>query len=149
MTCPGSAIGGSIRGPGASRAFVLRSCGIIDAPMAARILIVDDHEGFRGFARALLVESGYDVIGEAADAASALSAARDLRPDIVLLDVQLPDADGFSVARALSVEPDPPRVVLVSSRAARAYGGRIAASPACGFLTKDALSGPALAATLA
>lgn len=117
--------------------------------MATRVLIVDDHAGFRRFARALLAESGYEIVGEAEDAASALLAAREMRPDVVVLDVQLPDDDGFSVARALSDEPDPPKVVLVSTRSARAYGARIADSPACGFIAKDGLNGSALAAALA
>lgn len=116
--------------------------------MATRVLIVDDHSGFRRFARALLAESGYDVVGEAADGASAVAAARALRPDVVLLDVQLPDADGFEVARTLSDESGAPRVVLVSTRGAGAYGGRIGASPACAFLPKDRLSGATLAAAL-
>lgn len=117
--------------------------------MTQRILIVDDHPGFRWFARALLAASGFDVVGEAADAASALLAARQLDPDIVLLDIQLPDGDGFAVAQELAQQPDPPRVVLVSGRAASTYGARITASPACGFLTKDRLTGAALAATVA
>ena len=117
--------------------------------MTKRILIVDDHAGFRGFARALLAECGFDVVGEAADAASALLAARELEPDIVLLDIQLPDRDGFVVAHALNEQPHPPQVVLVSGRAGLTYGARITASPACGFLTKDLLSAAALAATLA
>ena len=117
--------------------------------MTTRILIVDDHAGFRRFARALLTECGFDVVGEAKDAASARLAARDLAPDVVLLDIQLPESDGFAVARVLHDQPDPPRIVLVSGRAASTYGERIAASPACGFLTKDRLSEEALAAALA
>lgn len=117
--------------------------------MAARVLIVDDHDGFRRFAAALLAESGYEIVGEAADAAAALVAAGELDPDVVLLDIQLPDGDGFAVAQALSERPDPPRVVLISTRAAKAYGGRIEASPACAFLTKEGLSGTALAAAIA
>lgn len=75
--------------------------------MRGNALIVDDDAPFRELARALLVAEGYDVIGEAADAASALASVRALRPQLVLLDVQLPDLNGFDVARQLAEEPDP------------------------------------------
>ena len=70
--------------------------------MSARVLIVDDHAPFRALARRVLTADGFDIVGEAADGASALDAARALRPDVVLLDVQLPDVDGFRVAQELA-----------------------------------------------
>ena len=110
------------------------------------MLIVDDHEGFRESARALLEAEGFAVVGDAADGAAAVAEAERLRPDVVLLDVQLPDVDGFAVAEELADGPDPPRVVLISSREAAAYGPRVGAAPVCGFLAKRELSGAALAA---
>jgi DNA-binding NarL/FixJ family response regulator len=120
-----------------------------DVEMSATVLIADDHAGFRSRARALLRLEGYDVVGEAADGASALSVARRLRPDLVLLDVRLPDIDGFEIARQLARDDPPPTVILISSRDAADYGGRIAGSGAIGFITKAELSGSSLAALLA
>ena len=114
--------------------------------MRMTVLIVDDHGGFRESARALLEAEGFAVLGCAPDGASALAAVQRLRPEVVLLDIQLPDLDGFAVARQLAAAPDPPRVVLISSRDAAAYGPRLAAAPACGFLAKRELSGASLAA---
>jgi DNA-binding NarL/FixJ family response regulator len=116
--------------------------------MLRRVLIVDDHAGFRSIARRLLVASGYDVVGEAADGLSAMQAARELRPDVVLLDVQLPDVDGCQVSRWLADADSPPMVVLVSSRDAADYGPRLEACGARGFVAKAELSGPALDAML-
>jgi DNA-binding NarL/FixJ family response regulator len=113
-------------------------------PVAARVLIVDDHAPFRSLARRLLVVGGFQVVGEAADGAEALSAARDLAPDVVLLDIQLPDVDGFTVAEALAAEVRAPIVVLVSSRALLDYGHRVDASTARGFIAKADLSGETL-----
>jgi DNA-binding NarL/FixJ family response regulator len=110
------------------------------------VLIVDDHDGFRESARALLEAEGFTVVGGVADGASALAAVQRLRPEVVLLDIQLPDVDGFAVARQLAAAPDPPRVVLISSRDAVAYGPCLDAAPACGFLAKRELSGASLAA---
>jgi CheY-like chemotaxis protein len=110
------------------------------------VLIVDDHDGFRESARALLEAEGFAVVGDAADGAGAVAAAARLHPDVVLLDVQLPDVDGFAVAARLAAGPDPPRVVLISSREAAAYGPRIGTAPVRGFLAKRELSGAALAA---
>jgi DNA-binding NarL/FixJ family response regulator len=114
------------------------------------VLIVDDHPGFRGWARAVLQAEGFGVVGEAADGAAAVQAAAALRPDVVLLDVQLPDMDGFEVAERLRSDSDGAggAVVLISSRDAADYGTRISASPAAGFLAKADLSGAALAALL-
>lgn len=113
--------------------------------MAKRVLIVDDHEPFRAVARELLEDAGYVVSGEAADAAGALAAVAVEAPDAVLLDVQLPDLDGFSVARALTAAGGPV-VVLISSREEEDYGRRIVACGARGFIPKSKLSPAAFAA---
>ena len=116
--------------------------------MVTRVLIVDDHEPFRAVARELLEAAGYVVSGEAADGAEALAAVAAESPDAVLLDVQLPDLDGFSVATALTANGGPV-VVLVSSREAEDYGRRIAACGARGFIAKRRLSAAAFAALVA
>jgi len=109
-----------------------------------RVLIVDDHPSFRATARALLEAEGFDVIGEAVDGASAVDTCRRLRPQLVLLDVQLPDVDGFEIARRLTAEGGP-AVILVSSRDGSDFGPLVARSGARGFLPKADLSGVALA----
>jgi DNA-binding NarL/FixJ family response regulator len=116
------------------------------ASACRRVLIVDDHPEFGAFAHALLDAEGWDVVGEAADAAEALRAVRELRPELVLLDIQLPDRDGFAVAEELARDPSPPVVVLMSSRQAADYGARLRDARARGFLPKTELSGAALAA---
>jgi CheY-like chemotaxis protein len=113
----------------------------------AEILVVDDHRGFRVFARAMLERDGFTV-AEAATGAEAAEAARTVRPRLVLLDVQLPDTDGFEVARRLARQGDAPVIVLTSTREASDYGGLIAASAAAGFVPKDQLSGMVLQAFL-
>ena len=110
------------------------------------VLIVDDHDDFRRSAAALLNAEGFDVVGDVADGAAAAEAVERLQPDVVLLDVQLPDVDGFAVAERLAQSPDPPQVVLISSREAAAYGARVHNAHALGFLAKRELSGAALAA---
>jgi DNA-binding NarL/FixJ family response regulator len=117
-------------------------------PVGRRVLIVDDHESFRALARELLQLAGYVVVGEAADGRAALSASERLRPSIVLLDIQLPDTDGFEVAARLAEQDETPAVVLTSSRDSGAYRGRLAASPARGFIPKAELTGAALAAVI-
>jgi DNA-binding NarL/FixJ family response regulator len=112
------------------------------------VLIVDDHAGFRARARALLTAAGYRVVGEAGLGRAGVEAARELTPDVVLLDVQLPDVTGFDVARELVATADPPLVVLISSREAADYGARIPASGAHGFICKDELSARSLADAL-
>jgi DNA-binding NarL/FixJ family response regulator len=118
--------------------------------VAWSLLIVDDHADFRAGARALLQVDGFEVLGEAADGESALEAARRLRPQVVLLDVQLPGMDGFAVADRLAAEDDPPIVVLISSRAAGTFRHRLeGARSVRGFIAKADLSGECLFALLA
>jgi CheY-like chemotaxis protein len=109
-----------------------------------RVLVVDDHEGFRTVARALLERDGLLIVAEAADGVTALAAAARTVPDLVLLDVHLPDLDGFEVSKQLAALPNPPTVVLTSSRPITDLRRRIAESPAAGFVPKDRLSGTAL-----
>jgi len=113
--------------------------------MGRTVVIVDDHAAFRSAARAILQAAGFDVVGEAADGASAIAAVAELRPDVVLLDIQLPDVDGFEVARRL---PDGQVVVLTSSRGASSFRRRLAANPAWRFIPKSDLSGETLAAAV-
>jgi DNA-binding NarL/FixJ family response regulator len=114
--------------------------------MRLTVVIVDDHPEFRESASALLETEGFAVIGEAADGDEAIAAVERLRPQVVLLDIQLPGLDGFAVAERLAARPDPPRIVLISSREAAAYGPRLEAAAAQGFIAKRELSGSALAA---
>ena len=118
--------------------------------MAWSLLIVDDHADFRAGVRALLEVGDFHVLGEAADGESAIEAARRLRPQVVLLDIQLPDIDGFAVAERLAAGADPPVVVLTSSRTAEAFRHRLrAARSVRGFVAKAELSGECLSALLA
>jgi two-component system response regulator EvgA len=116
-----------------------------DAAVRAGVLIVDDHADFRESARTMLESAGFAVVGEAADGESALASDRVLHPAIVLLDIGLPDMDGFEVADRLAEAVVPPVVVLISSRDARAYANRLATAPVRGFITKLELTGPGLA----
>jgi DNA-binding NarL/FixJ family response regulator len=112
--------------------------------VSRRILIVDDHPGFRASARRMLEAGGFEVVGEADDGASAVSAVRDLVPDVVLLDVQLPDANGVDLAARLREDGAGPAVILTSSRPADQLGPGLAASGALGFIPKDELTPAAI-----
>lgn len=116
--------------------------------MAATVLIVDDHPSFRQSARRLLESDGWLVVGEAPDGQSALAAAEELAPDLVLLDVQLPDLDGFEVSRRLRSSDSGPQVVMTSSRDACDYGSLALDNGARGFVAKAELTGQALEALL-
>lgn len=107
-----------------------------------RVVIVDDHATFRSWAAALLRADRMEVVGSAPTAARGLELAMALRPDLVLVDIRLPDTDGFSICPDLVAAGIP--VVLCSTRAARDYGERITLSGAIGFLPKEQLSAAAL-----
>ena len=117
--------------------------------MTRTVLIVDDHPSFRATARALLQAEGFDVVGEAVDGADALAKVSELQPEVVLLDVQLPDLDGFEISRRLCANGHSPAVVLVSSRDAADYGELIPACGARGFIPKAELSGASIRALIA
>jgi DNA-binding NarL/FixJ family response regulator len=122
----------------------MRDSGKIPADMAKTVLIVDDHDGFRASAREVLELEGFDVVGEVADGASAIQAARELHPDIVLLDVQLPDLDGVELSKKIGSDNGSTEIVLISSRDVSYLAGALAECPACGFISKSELSGAAL-----
>ena len=116
--------------------------------MPLTVLIVDDHPSFRALARTVLQAEGFDVVGEAVDGASALSEAERLRPELVLLDAQLPDTDGFAVATAVTADGGDAQVVLTSSRDGRDFGALVGSCGARGFIAKAELSGARVAALL-
>jgi DNA-binding NarL/FixJ family response regulator len=137
-----------MRSPPELRAHpVVKRVGLCDdSSMPVRVLIVDDHPSFRASARHLLELEGFEVVGEAEDGASALELVGRLQPELVLLDIALPDRSGFEVAECLA--GGRAKVVLTSSREQRDLGGRIGHSGALGFIPKDQLSGQALTALL-
>ncbi len=117
-----------------------------DSYVSTTVLIVDDHAAFRSAARRLLEGENFEVVGEAEDGASGLALARELEPEVVLLDVVLPDLSGFEVAEELASGPS--KIVLVSSRGRADFGPRLRRSPALGFVSKDQLSGETIRALL-
>jgi DNA-binding NarL/FixJ family response regulator len=118
--------------------------------MPTTVLIVDDHPSFRRCARALLEAEGFEIVGEADTGGAAIERAHALTPDIVLLDIQLPDRTGFDVcAELVGFAGTPPDVVLVSSRDGCDYGDQIARCGARGFVAKAELSGEAVSRLLA
>ena len=127
----------------------IRTGGSADETVGVTVLIVDDHPSFRASARTLLEAEGFDVVGEAENGETAVTAARELHPDLVLLDVQLPDINGFVVADRLRKLEDPPAVILTSSRDGADYGRCIGDCGARGFVPKAELSGAAIAALFA
>ena len=113
-----------------------------------RVLIAEDEALIRLDLAEMLVEEGYDVVGEAGDGVEAVECAARLKPDLVLLDVQLPDMDGFEIATLLQGNGHRPAIVLTSSRDAAEFGSLIEQSPARGFVPKAELSGGRLAELL-
>jgi DNA-binding NarL/FixJ family response regulator len=113
-----------------------------------KLLIVDDHPSFRSAARLLLEHEGFEVVGEAEDGASGLAATSELCPDVVLLDINLPDLDGFDVASRICLDHAAPKVVLTSSRDPREFGPLVGRSGAKGFVPKGELSAARICALL-
>ncbi len=109
--------------------------------MGRTVLIVDDHPSFRASARLLLESEGFDVIGEAEDGEGALEAVQQLAPQVLLLDVQLPDIDGFDVCERITAHAEHPTVIMTSSRDGSDFGPLVTTSGACGFVPKAELSG--------
>ena len=114
------------------------------------MVIVDDHEDFRTQARTLLSREGFHVLGEASGAPAALAAVRELRPDLVLVDVLMPSIDGFAlVERLVQAFGDDPKAILISSRPASTFRARLNDSSALGFINKADLKGATVAELLA
>ena len=116
--------------------------------MATTVVIVDDHAVFRRYARRLLEADGFDVVGEAADGSSALALTLMFEPQLVLLDIVLPDMDGFAVAEALAAAAPASCIVLTSSRDADDFGERLHRTSARGFIHKHDLSAARLSALI-
>ncbi len=114
--------------------------------MRTRVLVVDDQAPFRAVVCEMLTRGGFEVVGEAADGAGALAAQRALHPDVVLLDVRLPDTSGIEVARTMTSDDGAPAVVLTSTDD---YLYAVAESGAVGFVAKSELSAELLRAALA
>lgn len=108
------------------------------------MLIVDDHPSFRRSARRMLEAEGFEVVAEAGTGAEAIEAARAQSPEVVLLDVHLPDMQGFEVAARLNSNGSSPAVVLTSSHEASDFGRLVERSGARGFVPKSDLSGDSL-----
>ncbi|HET6506223.1 MAG TPA: response regulator transcription factor [Baekduia sp.] len=118
--------------------------------MPTKVLIVDDHPSFRSAARLLLEHEGFEVIGEAENGEMGIERTTQLHPDIVLLDVNLPDLDGFDVATRITKADGEhlPKIVLTSSRDPREFGPLVGASGASGFVPKGELSAARINALL-
>jgi CheY-like chemotaxis protein len=117
--------------------------------MRQRVLIVDDNSAFRAAARQLLERGGFVVVAEAGDGVEGLRAAGEHTPDLALVDVQLPDLDGFEVAERLRALELAPEVILTSSLDGTDFGALVASSSALGFIPKAELSASAIEALLA
>ncbi len=112
--------------------------------MRETLVIVDDNDAFRARARLLLDAEGYEVVGEAADGADGLEVLRELRPDLALLDVQLPDTDGFALAERLCRDEAATGIIIISTREAADYAGSVTRCGALGFISKADLCGRAI-----
>ncbi len=109
-----------------------------------RVFIVDDHEGFRRAATTLLTTSGFEVVGSAADGESTIGAVAESRPDLVLVDLQLPGIDGVEVAEALGRLESAPDVIIISSRDDAGHEPRVRSVASKGFIAKRNLDAAAI-----
>jgi DNA-binding NarL/FixJ family response regulator len=125
-----------------------RSPGWHDQQMEHRVLIVDDNDAFRAAARQLLERAGFSVVAEAGSGAGGVEEAEAHNPDVAIVDVQLPDFDGFEVAARLSKLEPPPQVILTSSLDGADFGALVASSSALGFVPKAELSASLINALL-
>jgi CheY-like chemotaxis protein len=119
-----------------------------DPSVPLRVLIVDDNGAFRAAARQLLERAGFAVVAEAGDGVEGLRAAKERTPDLAIVDVQLPDLDGFELAERLRGLELPPEVILTSSLDGTDFGALVAGSSARGFIPKAELSTRAIEALL-
>ncbi|RZT88677.1 LuxR family two component transcriptional regulator [Pseudonocardia sediminis] len=111
--------------------------------MTIRVLLADDQEMVRtGFRLILGAEDGIEVVGEVGNGVDAVTRARELRPDVVLMDIRMPQLDGLEATTALAADPSPPRIVVVTTFDDDEYVYGALRAGACGFLLKDA--GPRL-----
>lgn len=113
-----------------------------------RVLLVDDHLGFVDAARALLTHEGLDIVGVATTAAEAICLSDSVRPEVLLLDIHLPDRSGIDVAHVLAHRPEPPQMILISSDADAAMHPDVLNAPVCGFVSKRDLTCAAIEALL-
>ena len=120
-----------------------------DPCVALRVLIIDDNIAFRAAARQLLERAGFVVVAEAGDGVEGIRGAKEHMPDLAIVDVQLPDLDGFAVAERLGKIEPAPRVILTSNLDSADFGALVDSSSALGFIPKAELSAPAIDALLA
>ena len=103
-----------------------------------KVLLVDDEELVRFGLRTVLEASGdFTVVGEAGDGAAGVKAARDLRPDVVLIDIRMPVMDGLTATKQILAQPDPPQVAVLTTFHVDDYVYAALAAGAAGFLLKD------------
>jgi CheY-like chemotaxis protein len=117
--------------------------------MRRRVLIVDDNSAFRAAARQLLERGGFAVVAEAGDGVEGVWAAKEHTPDLAIVDVQLPDLDGFEVAERLRALELAPQVILTSSLDGTDFGALVTSSSALGFIPKAELSARTIEALVA
>ena len=127
----------------------MRRSGHMSPESRLTAVIVDDHPSFRAVARTVLETDGFTVVGTASDGESGVAEALRLEPDVVLLDVELPDIDGFEVAARLRRAGSSSAIVLASSRESTDFGSLVAESGARGFVSKPDLTGEAVRALVA
>ncbi|HVM68937.1 MAG TPA: response regulator transcription factor [Gaiellaceae bacterium] len=106
-----------------------------------RVLIADDHRLFAEALQAILdAEEALEVVGIADDGAQAVERARELRPDVVLLDISMPVLDGFAAAERICALPDPPAILMLTGSSSTQDVDRARRAGARGYVTKDEIA---------